>query len=95
MADLGNRTKREEFVLEAVHKQLEIAGVDPSVLETDRENWFSNNTMTEEHRNQWKNWFISEVRKKFKLPKKMAEREFDFFDLTYGLKIKDGSAENC
>ena len=74
------RTKREAFALSAVHKQLEIAGVDKSVLETDHDSWFSNNTITEEQHAVWKAWFIGEAR---------AEKEFSFFDLGYGLRVAD------
>lgn len=77
-----------EFALVAVHKQLEMAGVDSSVLKEDKE-WFSNNTMTTEQCNQWKSWFIEQYRLNFKRSKKEAEREFSWFNLGYGLRIKD------
>ncbi len=84
---IRNDTKRREFALEAIHKQFELAGVDPSVLETDKHQWFTNNTMTLDQHAEWKKWFIEEARKRFKLPKKACEREFAFFDLGYGLRI--------
>jgi hypothetical protein len=83
------RTKREAFALSAVHKQLEIAGVDKSVLETDHDSWFSNNTITEEQHAVWKAWFIGEARRIFHMTKKSAEKEFSFFDLGYGLRVAD------
>lgn len=79
---------KQEFALVAVHKQLEIAGVDKSVLQSDKE-WFSNNTITDEKHKQWKQWFIDEYRLNFKRSKKEAEKEFAWFDLGYGLRIKD------
>jgi len=92
MTEIKNRTKRENFAMDAVHKQLDIVGIDHSVLETDREAWFSNNTMTMEQHAEWKIWFIAESRKVFKITKKMAEREFLFFDLSYGLRLNDSSS---
>lgn len=79
------RTDREEFVMEAVLKQLELAGVDPSVLKEDK-TWFSNNTITKELHEEWKSWFISQVRTRFKFNKKLAEHEFLWFNLNYGLR---------
>lgn len=79
---------KQEFALVAVHKQLEMAGVDTSVLKEDKE-WFSNNTMTTEQCSQWKSWFIEQYRLNFKRSKKEAEREFSWFNLGYGLRIKD------
>lgn len=79
---------QQEFALVAVHKQLELAEVDTSVLQTDKE-WFTNYTMTREQHKQWKDWFIEQFRLNFKRPKKEALREFQWFDLGYGLRIKD------
>ena len=84
-----NSNKKKDFAIEAIHKQFEIAGVDPSVLERDPEEWFNNNTMTQQHHELWKDWFIVECRKRFRTNKKMAEKEFSWFDLAYGLRIKD------
>jgi hypothetical protein len=81
-----NREKREAFVMEAVYKELDLAGVDHSVLKSD-EQWYQNNTMTPEQHKEWKKWFIAESRKIFKLTKKGAEQEFQYFDLSYGLRI--------
>lgn len=79
---------QQEFALVAIHKELEIAGVDKSVLQSDKE-WFRNNTMTPEQHKAWKKWFIDEYRLNFKRTKKEAEKEFSWFDLQYGLRIKD------
>jgi hypothetical protein len=43
--------------------------------------------MTPEQHKEWKKWFIAESRKIFKLTKKGAEQEFQYFDLSYGLRI--------
>ena len=82
---MTNRTQREEFTMRAILKQLELAGVDPSVLTEDKE-WYSNNTISQEKADEWKQWFIAEARKTFKMPKKTAEKEFSWFNLSYGLR---------
>lgn len=79
---------KQEFALVAIHQQLEIAGVDKSVLHEDKE-WFSNNTMSSEQHQHWKQWFIQQYRLNFKSSKKEAEREFSWFDLGYGLRVKE------
>jgi hypothetical protein len=81
--------KRENFVYDAIYKQFEIANVDRSVLETDKEKWFQNNTMTMAQREEWKAWFIAEVKRIFRFNKKYAEREFAYFDLMWGLRLSD------
>jgi len=87
MSHLPNRLTRENFTMAAVYQQLDIAGVDRSVLEKDKEHWYSNNTITPEKHEEWKKWFVSEARRTFKMTKAHAEKEFAFFDLTYGLRI--------
>lgn len=86
---MRNREKRENFVYAAIYKQLEIAGVDRSVLETDKEKWFHNNTITMAQHEEWKEWFVAEVRKIFRFNKKMAEREFAYFSFMWGLRFSD------
>ena len=82
---ITNRTDRENFTMLAILKQLEIAGVDPKVL-TEDQRWFSNNTISHEKAEEWKQWFIAETRKNFNLTKSKAEKEFSWFNLSYGLR---------
>jgi hypothetical protein len=84
---MTNREKRESFAVTAVHKQLEIAGINSGVLKEDAE-WFRNNTITQKQWEEWKSWFITESRKVFKFTKREAEKEFGFFDLNYGLRVE-------
>lgn len=82
---ITSRTDRENFTMVAILKQLEIAGVDPKVL-TEDQHWFNNNTISPEKVEEWKQWFIAEARKNFKLTKGKAEKEFSWFHLSYGLR---------
>lgn len=84
---MTNREKRESFALAAVNRQLEIAGVNSSVLKEDKE-WFRNNTITQKQWEEWKKWFITEAQKTFKFNRRTAEKEFTFFDLNYGLRVE-------
>ena len=80
-----SRTDREIFTMVAILKQLEIAGIDPKVLKEDAA-WCSNYSITQQQREEWKNWFIAEARKTFSLNKKLAEEEFNWFNQSYGLR---------
>ena len=82
---ITNRHDRETFVMAAILKQLELAGVYPKVLKEDKE-WFYNNTISRDKAEEWKHWFIAETRKIFKITKKKAEQEFTWFHLNYGLR---------
>ena len=77
-----------EFGLLAVQKELELIGLDISVTHSDPQ-WFHNNTMTMAQHQEWKEWFITEARKTFKMSKKFAEKEFSYFSLRWGLRISD------
>ena len=68
----------------AINQMFKIAGLEvryEDVIEREDE-WYTEYTMTLEQREQWKQWFIDNS----KHPKKMAERQFEMFDLTWGLK---------
>jgi len=80
-----DRNAREAFVIEAITKQLEIAGLDPALLKASPSTWIKDHHITEDQRSEWRDWFISELRNRFKMSKKAAESEFSFFDLQYGL----------
>jgi hypothetical protein len=53
------------------------------------EMWFHNFTMTTSQHNMFKSYAIPLLRKIFKFNKGKAEQTFQWFDLGYGLRIKD------
>jgi hypothetical protein len=55
---------------------------------TKQENWYALREWTVEQQDQYRNWFISECRKKLRMRKSQAEREFGFFLLSWGWKTK-------
>jgi hypothetical protein len=70
-----------EYQLNMVGKTLEDAKKD--------EMWFHNFTMTTSQHNMFKSYAIPLLRKIFKFNKGKAEQTFQWFDLGYGLRIKD------
>lgn len=51
--------------------------------------WFFNWTMTEEQHQQFRAYAIPLLKKVFKFNKKKAEETFGWFNLQFGLRIKD------
>lgn len=78
---------KEKFGWDAIYKMLEIAKHEEGIVY--EHNWFSNYCMTEEMRETWKAWFILEAGKRFRMNRYRAEKEFEWFDLSYGLKINN------
>jgi hypothetical protein len=70
-----------EYHLNMVGKTIEDAKKD--------EMWFNNFTMTSQQHELFKSYAIPLLRKVFKFNKGKAEQTFQWFDLGYGLRIKD------
>lgn len=85
--EMTKEDKIAKFVMDAIYKQLDIAGYSHDLIK--EENWFSNYTMTEAQLNEWKQWFLSECKSRFRWGKAMGEKEFMWFNLQYGLKIEE------
>lgn len=51
--------------------------------------WFLNFTMTTEQHNEFKRYAIPLLKKVFKFNKSKAEETFNWFDMQFGLRIKD------
>lgn len=51
--------------------------------------WFFNWTLTTEQYNQFRGYAIPLLKKTFRYNKRKAEQTFDFFNLQFGLRIKD------
>jgi hypothetical protein len=75
--------------MEAILKQFEIAGIDPSFLGSGEIPLFKTYQISSSQREAWKRWFISEVRSRFKMKKREAEEEFIFFSSHYGFTVQD------
>jgi len=77
---------------DAINKQFELNGYTDVTAETIRHSqqheWCEHYTTTEEIETDFKNWFIKEYSKRFRVNKKYAEIVAGMFILGYGLKIK-------
>jgi hypothetical protein len=55
----------------------------------DDDQWYFNNTLTSEQHEEFKKYAISLLKKVFKFNKSKAESTFNWFDLSFGLRIKN------
>jgi hypothetical protein len=80
-----NRTNIHDHLIEY---QLNMVGKTIEDAKKD-EMWFHNFTMTSKQHELFKTYAIPLLRKIFKFNKGKAEQTFQWFDLGYGLRIKD------
>lgn len=83
--------KREIFVEDVINKMFEIAGHDVTFndIKGRQDDWYTQWTMTVAQSDEWKEWGIKEIQKRFKYTKKFAEREMGMITLMWGLKFSD------
>jgi hypothetical protein len=79
-----NRTNVSEHL---VDYQLKMIGKTIEDVKND-EQWYYNNTMTEEQHEEFKRYAIPLLKKIFKFNKAKAENTFSWFNLQFGLRIK-------
>jgi hypothetical protein len=58
------------------------------LIEYQLEMWYFNITMTQEQHKEFRGYAIPLLKKIFKFNKARAEQTFDWFNLTFGLRIK-------
>lgn len=88
---LSRQEKSKMFLVDVINKMFEIAGhnVTYDDIKDRKDNWFQEWTMTYEQGDQWKQFGISELKKRLKLNQHLAEREMAMINLMYGLKYSN------
>jgi hypothetical protein len=83
--------KKNIFVIDIINKMFEIAGHDVTYddIKDRKDDWYTQWTMTMTQNDEWKEWGIVEIRKRFRYNKKLAEREMAMIILQWGLKFND------
>ena len=89
------KQKKQLFMIEAINKELEIAGYSNTYEDVKFiEDWFHKFTMTTEQCESWKKWFIkTAIERKISYNESIAETEFKWFNLSYGLRIDDSKCK--
>lgn len=80
-----NRTNITDHLIEY---ELQMVGKTIEDVKNDEE-WYTNNTFTQEQHDQFKAYAIPLLKKIFKFNKAKAESTFSWFDLQFGLKINN------
>jgi hypothetical protein len=90
---LSREEKMNLFVQDVINKMFEIAGHDVTYedIKDRKDDWYTQWTMTMEQSDDWRNWGVCELRKRFRYNKKWAEREMGMITLMWGLKFSDFS----
>lgn len=82
------KINRENCARHLVEKELEIVG--KTMMDTlDDMEWYSNITMTKAQHEEFKKYAIALIKKIYKVNTKKAESIFSWFDLSFGLRIKN------
>ena len=90
---LSKKQKEEQLVVDLINKMFEIAGhqVTYDDVKDRKDDWYTQWTMTMEQSDMWKEWGVTEIRKRFRYNKKWAEKEMGMIILMWGLKFSDFS----
>jgi len=83
-----SKITRENIAKHLVEYQLNI--VDKKLVDTlDDDMWYFNWTITLKKYEEFKSYALPLIKKVFKCNKARAESTFDWFNLSYGLRIKN------
>ena len=88
---LTREEKKDIFVKDVINKMFEIAGHDVTYedIKDRKDDWYTQWTMSTAQSDEWKEWGVSEIRKRFRYNKKWAEKEMSWITLMWGLKFND------
>ena len=96
MKRLTRKQKEEKAVVDLINEMFKIAGhnVTYDDIKDRKDNWFQQWTMTLEQNDKWNEWGKKYFMKHFRILAKSAEREMQWVNLMWGLKLKDFIIEN-
>ena len=82
------KINRETISEHLIDYQLDMIGKSIQEAHMTKE-WYNKWTMTQEQHEEFKAYALPLLKKVFKCNKSRAESTFDFFDLQFGLRIKN------
>lgn len=88
---LTREEKKEIFLKDLINKMFEIAGhkVTFDDIKDRKDDWYTQWTMTTAQNEEWNEWGITELRKRFRHNKERARKEMGMITLMWGLKFSD------
>ncbi len=82
------KINRDNCARHLVEKELEMVG--KTMIDTlDDMEWYKNITMTKVQHDEFKKYSIALIKKIYKVNNTKAKSIFDWFNFTYGLRVKD------
>jgi hypothetical protein len=83
--------KKDIFIVDVINKMFEIANHDVTFddIKDRKDNWFTEWEMSVSQNDEWKEWGIKEIQKRFRYNEKWAQREMGMISLMWGLKFSD------
>ena len=90
----NKQNKYDKFFNKVLNKMFSMVGLQPKEKEefVKQEDWFLKKEFNKKQCEQFKYFFIKEIKKDLKLNSKQAENEYHWFNLGYGWK--DSSSNN-
>lgn len=81
--------RKKEFLVDLINKMFEIAGHDVKYedIEHRKDAWYNQWTMTKEQNDEWIEYGKAQIKKVFRYPKRICEREMMWLNMMYGLKL--------
>lgn len=84
--------KITKFMEKALDKMFQSVGMEKwDKSFTDQPEWYSLKTWTPEQSNEFKAWFLAQIKKDLKINKPSAEKEWNWFNLKWGWKEQQAS----
>jgi hypothetical protein len=88
LGEKPSKINRENISRHLVEYQLKMVG--KTIMDTlDDDMWYFNITMTQKQHEEFKAYALALIKKVFKCNKLRALRTFDWFNLEFGLRIKE------
>ena len=77
--------KTDKFLEKALDKMFQYVGFEKWDREfTKQQEWYSLKSWTSNQENDYKQWFLQEIKKDLKINKQLAEKEWGYFLLMWG-----------
>ena len=77
--------KTDKFLEKALDKMFQYVGFEKWDREfTKQQDWYSLKSWTSNQENDYKQWFLQEIKKDLKINKQLAEKEWGYFLLMWG-----------
>ena len=88
---LSKSEKKELLIEDLINKMFEIAGHEVSFndIKDRKDDWYTQWTMTTEQNDQWNEWGVDQIQKRFRYTKTFAQKEMAMISLMWGLKFSD------